>query len=154
MPYHNRVERAQAVTFAVRVLLGALFVFAGATKIGHFNDLAATIAGFRLLPAAVVGPFAVVLPFFEIGVGAYLALGLFTRAAGMVACAALVVYAGAIASAVIRHIPANCGCFGPQDRAAADWPHVFVDLALAAVCAIVAWRAPGSFALDRRMRNA
>jgi uncharacterized membrane protein YphA (DoxX/SURF4 family) len=146
--------RAETVTFAVRVLVGALFAIAGGTKVGHFNDMAAAIAGFRLLPAAVIAPLAVLLPFFEIGLGLYLMLGLLTRGSAIVAALQLTIYAGAIASAVVRHIPANCGCFGPQDQAKADWPHVVIDLALAAVCAIVAWRAPGTYALDRRLRNA
>ena len=144
----------QAVTFAVRVLIGALFAAAGAFKVGHFNDLATAIAGYRLLPEGVIGPLAVLLPFFEICLGAYLILGLFTRIAAWVGAAQLVIYAGAIASAVIRHIPANCGCFGPQETAPADWPHVAVDVALALVCALVALRAPGLFALDRRMKAA
>jgi uncharacterized membrane protein YphA (DoxX/SURF4 family) len=143
-----------AVTLIVRVLVGALFIAAGAAKVGHFNDLAAAIAGFRILPEPVIGPLAVLLPFFEIGLGLYLVAGLFTRAAASVGAVQLVIYAAAIASAVIRHIPANCGCFGPQDTAKADWPHVAADLALAAMCALVAWRAPGLFALDTRIRSA
>jgi len=142
-----------AVTLIIRVLTGALFIAAGASKAGHFKDLAAAIAGFRILPEAAVGPLAVVLPFFEIGLGLYLVAGLFTRAAAVVAAIQLVIYAAAIASAVVRHIPANCGCFGPQDTATADWPHVLADLALAAVCALLAWRAPGLLALDNRMRS-
>jgi uncharacterized membrane protein YphA (DoxX/SURF4 family) len=140
-----------AMTLIVRVLIGVLFLAAGASKLGHFNDLAAAIAGFRLLPGPLIGPLAVLLPFFEIGLGLYLAAGLFTRAAAIVAAAQLTLYGAAIASAVIRHIPANCGCFGPQDTARADWPHVAADLGLAAVCALLAWRAPGSYALDNRI---
>jgi len=142
-----------AMTLVVRLLIGGLFIAAGASKVGHFNDLASAIAGFRILPEAAVGPLAVVLPFLEIGLGLYLIAGLFTRVVAVIAAIQLVVYAGAIASAVIRHIPANCGCFGPQDTATADWPHVLADLALAAVCALLAWRAPGLFALDNRLRR-
>lgn len=149
--YHSGMA---AVTLIVRVLVGALFIAAGASKAGHFNDLAAAIAGFRLLPEPLVGPLAVLLPFFEIGLGLYLVAGLFTRAAAAIGAAQLTIYAIAIASAVIRHIPANCGCFGPQDTATADWPHVFTDLALAGICVIIAWRAPGPLALDNRMRSA
>jgi uncharacterized membrane protein YphA (DoxX/SURF4 family) len=143
----------QVVTLIIRVLVGALFIFAGASKMGHFNDLAAAIAGFRILPETVIGPLAVLLPFFEIALGLYLVAGLFTRGAAIVAAVQLAIYAAAIASAVIRHIPAACGCFGPQDTATADWPHAFADLALAAICALLAWRAPGLFALDTRMRS-
>jgi uncharacterized membrane protein YphA (DoxX/SURF4 family) len=142
-----------AITLIVRILVGALFVAAGALKVGHFNDLAAAIAGFRILPEGVIAPLAVILPFFELGLGAYLILGLFTRAAAIVAAIQLFVYSVAIASAVIRHIPANCGCFGPQDQAPADWPHVLVDLALSGICAAIAWRAPGLLALDQRIKR-
>lgn len=137
-----------------RIAIGLLLVAAGASKLGHFDDLAVAITGYRLLPPGVVAPLAILLPFFEIGLGFYLAGGLFTRGAAIVATVQFLVYAAAVASAVIRHIPANCGCFGPADTATADWRHVVVDLALAALCALVAWRAPGSWSLDRRMRRA
>ena len=96
-----------------RWLLGALLIWAGAFKVGHPETLASAIAGFRLLPPGVVAPLAVILPYFEILLGLYLIAGLFTRAAGWVAMVQFVVYAGAIASAVLRGIPANCGCLGP-----------------------------------------
>jgi hypothetical protein len=35
----------------------------------------------------------------------------------------------------------------------ASWPEVARDVALALVAAFVAWRAPGAFALDRRMEQ-
>ena len=141
-----------AAVFAMRVVLGGLLIVTGALKVGHAPDLAAAIAGFRLLPAGAVGPLALALPFFELLLGGYLVVGLFTRTAAIVAAVQFVIYAGAIASAVIRHIPANCGCFGPHDTAVADWPHVAFDLALALLSALVAYRAPGILAVDRRLR--
>ncbi len=141
-----------AAVFVMRVVLGGLLVVTGALKAGHAPDLAAAIAGFRLLPAGAVGPLALALPFFELLLGGYLVVGLFTRTAAIVAAVQFVIYAGAIASAVIRHIPANCGCFGPHDTAVADWPHVAFDLALALLSAFVAYRAPGILAIDRRLR--
>jgi uncharacterized membrane protein YphA (DoxX/SURF4 family) len=141
-----------AAIFVMRVLLGGLLLVTGALKVGHAPDLAAAIAGFRLLPAGAVGPLALALPFLELVLGGYLVVGLFTRTAAIVAAIAFVIYAGAIASAVVRHIPANCGCFGPHDTAVADWPHVAFDLALALASAFVAHRAPGILAVDRRLR--
>lgn len=135
-----------------RWLLGSLLIWAGALKIGHPAELASAIAGFRLLPAGIVAPLAVILPYFEVLLGLYLVAGLFTRVAGWLAAAQFVVYAAAIASAVLRGIPANCGCFGPGDTAVADWPHVAFDLALAAVATFIALRAPGALALDGRLR--
>jgi putative oxidoreductase len=140
-----------AVSLA-RWVLGAVLIWAGVSKIGHPEALASAIAGFRLLPAAVVAPLAVILPYFELLLGLYLVAGLFTRVAGWVAVVQFVIYAGAIASAVLRGIPANCGCFGPGDTSVADWPHVVFDLALAGIALFIALRAPGAFALDRRLR--
>ena len=142
-----------AAVFIIRVLLGGLLLAAGALKVGHGTELAATIASFRLLPAALAGPLALALPYFEILLGAYLVAGLFTRVVAIVCCVQFLCYAGAIGSAVVRHIAANCGCFGPNDGAVADWPHVGFDLALAAASAFVAYGAPGALAVDRRLRS-
>jgi uncharacterized membrane protein YphA (DoxX/SURF4 family) len=138
----------------IRLLLGALLVVAGALKVGHPAELASSIAGFRLLPAGVTGPLALALPYVELLLGGYLIAGLFTRTAAIVAAVQFVLYSAAIASAVLRHIPANCGCFGPGDAATADWPHVAMDLALAGASTFVAYGAPGALALDRKLRNA
>jgi uncharacterized membrane protein YphA (DoxX/SURF4 family) len=144
----------QVVVALARVLLGALLVVAGALKIGHAPDLAGAIAGFRLgLPPGFIAMLAVALPYFEVLLGAYLIVGLFTRMAGIVSAVQFVIYAAAIASAVVRNIPANCGCFGPGDAAVADWPHVAFDLVLAAVGIAIAAGAPGILALDRRLRS-
>jgi putative oxidoreductase len=144
----------EVAVFVVRIVLGGLLLVAGALKVAHPAELAAAIAGFRLLPAAIVGPLALALPWLELLLGGYLVAGLFTRSVAAVVAAQFLIYAGAVASAVARHIPADCGCFGPNDTAVADWPHVAFDLFLAAASAFVALRGPGPFALDRRMRNA
>jgi uncharacterized membrane protein YphA (DoxX/SURF4 family) len=138
----------------VRLLLGGLLIVAGALKVGHPSDLAATIAGFRLLPPVVVGPLALALPYVELVFGAYLVVGLLTRIVAAIVTLQFLLYAGAIASAVLRGIPANCGCFGPNDASAADWPHVAFDVVLAAASAFVAYYAPGARALDRRISRA
>jgi uncharacterized membrane protein YphA (DoxX/SURF4 family) len=141
-----------AAVFVLRLLIGGLLLGAGLLKIGHAPELAAAVASFRLLPPAVVAPLALALPFFEVLLGGYLAIGLFTRVAGWAATVQFVAYAAAIGSAVARHIPANCGCFGPADSAPADWPHVAFDLGLALASAVIAYGAPGALALDRRLR--
>ncbi len=143
-----------AAVFVLRLLIGGVLLVGGALKVGHPTELAAAIAGFRMLPAAVTGPLALALPYIELLLGAYLVMGLFTRAAAAIAAAQFLLYASAIASAIVRHIPANCGCFGPNDAAVADWPHVALDLGLCLGSALVAWGAPGAWAIDRRFRSA
>jgi uncharacterized membrane protein YphA (DoxX/SURF4 family) len=147
-------EIVEAAVLIIRVLVGALLVVAGAVKVGHPAELAASIAGFRLLPAAIVGPLALALPYVELVLGAYLVAGLFTRTVAALAAIQFLCYGGAIASAVVRHISASCGCFGPNDSAVADWPHVAFDLTLAVASAFVAYGAPGALAVDRKLRSA
>jgi len=142
-----------ALVFALRLVIGVLLLVAGALKIGHAPDLAASIAGFRLLPATVIGPLALALPFFEFMLGLYLVLGLFTRVVAAIACAQFLAYGSVVASAVLRHIPADCGCFGPGDIAVADWPHAGFDLLLALASAFIAYGAPGALAADRTLRT-
>ncbi|MGC8484653.1 MAG: MauE/DoxX family redox-associated membrane protein [Candidatus Baltobacteraceae bacterium] len=137
----------------LRIALGLLLAISGALKVGHAVELASAIAAFRLLPAAAIAPVAVALPFFEIFVGLYLILGLLTRWAALMAMLQFVLYGTAVASAVLRGLALNCGCFGPADRATTDWPHVAFDFGLALCAAFVAFFAPGYLALDRRISS-
>jgi uncharacterized membrane protein YphA (DoxX/SURF4 family) len=138
--------------FVLRVALGALLLVAGALK-AHDGvaQTASTIAGYRILPPFAVAPLALFLPYFEIGLGAYLILGLFTRSSGYIAAAQFAVFAAAVASLVVRGIPANCGCFGAGTNMPPSWGHVAVDLVLAGAAVLVAQRGPGAAALDARL---
>ena len=142
------------VVLILRVVLGAIFVVAGGSKIGHAADFAAQIAGFRILPPAVIAPMALVLPFLEVLLGAYLIVGLFTRASAWVAAALLLAFDGAIASAVVRGMSVSCSCFGPSDKTVTTWSEVARDAIFVLLAVIVALRAPGTLALDRRIGNA
>lgn len=137
----------------LRVAVGVLFIRAGGAKIGHADVFAAQIAAFALVPHALIAPVALLLPFFEVGLGAYLVLGLYTRIAAIVAVVQLAIFATAIGSAVARGLSLSCGCFGPGDKSVTSWPEVARDLAFAVVAAFVAWQAPGMLALDRRIGN-
>ena len=144
----------EIAVLTARVMVGGLLVATGALKVGHPAALAAAVASFRLLPPAVVGPMALALPYVELLVGLYLLAGLFTQIAAVVAAVQFLAYGSAVASAVVRHIPAGCGCFGPHDTAVADWPHAAFDLVLAIVAGFIARYAPGALALDRRFVRA
>jgi putative oxidoreductase len=143
-----------AIVLLLRVVLGAILIVAGASKVGHAAEFAAQIAGFRLLPQPVIAPLALLLPFLEILTGGYLILGLFTRAAAWVATVMFAVFDLAIASAVVRGMTVSCGCFGPNDRTVTTWAEVARDAVFVILAVVVALRAPGMLALDRRIGNA
>ena len=141
--------------FISRVVVGGVLLAAGALKFGHFDSLASTMAAFRLplLTPQVIAPLSIAIPCLEVLLGLYLLLGLFTRVAALAAAAEFLLFAAAIASLVVRGIPAACGCFGPGDTRPASWEEVARDLILAVLAAFIAWRAPGAWALDRRIRG-
>ena len=138
-----------------RAIVGGTLLAAGALKIGHFDSLASTIAAYRIpfLSPAIIAPLSVAIPLVEVLLGAYILIGLYTRTAAALALCEFAIFAAAVASVVIRHIPAPCGCFGPGDTRPASWVEVARDLALALIAALIIWRAPGVLSVDRRMRS-
>src|ERR1700722_8809120 len=92
------------IILVLRLALGAVFLAAGALKVGHADVFASEIAGFQFLPMPLIAPFALLLPFLELMIGAYLVVGLSTRLAAAFAAFEMAVFAGAIASAVLRGI--------------------------------------------------
>ncbi len=150
----NRSDRAIGIAVLVlRVVIGGIFIVAGAGKVGHPADFAAQIAGFQLVPRGVIAPMAIVLPYLEILLGGYLVLGLFTRAAAWCAVALLALFDAAIASAVVRGMTVSCGCFGPTDKTVTTWAEVARDAIFVVLAIVIALRAPGTLALDRRIGN-
>ena len=143
-----------AAVLILRVGLGAIFIVAGASKAGHAAEFAAQIAGFRLLPQAVIIPLAMVLPYLEILLGGYLIVGLFTRVTAWLAVVLFALFDLAIASAVVRGMTVSCGCFGPNDTTVTTWTEVARDAVFVVLAVVVALRAPGMLALDRRIGNA
>jgi len=135
--------------FALRLALGGLLLVAGVLK-AHDGptSTAITIAGYRLLPQPLVAPLGVALPYAEIMLGAYLAAGLFTRIVAWIAAGQFALFAIAVGSLVVRHIAADCGCFGSALPTPPSWAHVGFDVALALGAAAIALRAPGAFAVD------
>jgi uncharacterized membrane protein YphA (DoxX/SURF4 family) len=141
------------MVLVLRVAIGAIFVVAGASKVGQPALFAAQIAGFQLLPEPVIAPLAVMLPYWEILLGGLLIAGLFTRIAGWVAVILLAAFDVAIASAVMRGMSVSCGCFGPNDATVTTWTEVARDAVFVALALVVALRPPGTLALDRRIRS-
>jgi uncharacterized membrane protein YphA (DoxX/SURF4 family) len=138
--------------FALRLALGGLLIVAGVLKAHDGPAATATsIAGYRILPPSVVAPLGVALPYVEILLGGYLVAGLFTRVAAWVASVQFVVFSFAVASLVVRKIPADCGCFGSGIPTPPSWGHVAGDVALAVAATAVALFAPGAIAVDRRL---
>ena len=98
--------------FAVRLGAAAVWIFAGAAKIPQIQSFRVLVQRYGILPDALSGPFSYILPFFELAIGLYLAMGLFVRGTALVGTVLFAVFLAAQASAWIRGISLDCGCFG------------------------------------------
>jgi uncharacterized membrane protein YphA (DoxX/SURF4 family) len=129
-----------------RLVLGAVFVVAGALKVPDPAAAVRAVRAYQLLPESLVAPVAFGLPVVEIAVGLALLLGVFVRTAAVASAALLVVFLGAVGSAWARGLQIDCGCFGNGGQVAAGetaYPfEVLRDIALLLVAlALARWPA-------------
>lgn len=96
----------------LRVVAAMAFTYAGLVKMRSPQVFADDIAGFRLLPGALVVPLALALPIFELGTGIWLFSGLKVRSSAFCGLAGTTIFLLALVSAAVRGLPVECGCFG------------------------------------------
>src|SRR5215831_3354117 len=85
-----------------RLLLGVVWIIAGALKVGDLTESGRAVVAYRLLPPSFATAFGSVLPFLEIAVGLLLVVGLAVRLSAVVSALLLVVYIIGIASVWAR----------------------------------------------------
>ena len=105
---------------AVRLFLAGVFAVAGWPKLIHSEDTVRSVRGFQILPESLVPTFAYVLPVVELAVALLLVVGLFTRISALVYAAMMAMFLGGIASAWVRGLPIDCGCFGSAGTLVTD----------------------------------
>lgn len=121
----------------LRVLLAAIFLYAGVSKLADVRTFASDVANYRMLPPIVVGAFAAAMPGVEVACGLGLLYGRTARAAALLATALLVAFTAAAVQALARDINIDCGCFGSV-RAPVTVLTVARDLALVLAALVVA----------------
>ena len=98
---------------AVRWVLAGIFVYSGSVKLVDPSRFAEIIAGFGLLPAALIYPLAVLLPVIELVAG----IGLVFTLRGSLPTIAvmLVIFIAVLLYGIHLGLDIDCGCFGPED---------------------------------------
>ena len=105
-------SRRDYIVLGVSLAVAAVFIYAGVDKLRDPLQFADSIAAFAILPAILINLLAFGLPPFEIACGLLL-LGPRTRRVGALAVAALtIIFFTALASALLRGLTLDCGCFG------------------------------------------
>jgi len=134
------------------LIVGALFVFAGLTKIVEFQPLrwvdpmefARAIDNYKILPWSISVRLAFYLPWLEILCGFALLLRRLYSGALALVLALMCVFIVASIVAKARGLDITCGCFGHvSDKLSFAW-HMVLDLAIVALL-IGLWRHAAAF---------
>ena len=130
---------------ALRVILGAVFIYASYTKLRQSWLLfALSIDSYQLLPEWAVYTLARTLPLFELALGVLLIAGVALRYLSLVAAAILALFFSVMVVSYFRGAGIDCGCFGVgEPLSAKTLARDGVLLAAAIVLVVRSWRAPG-----------
>jgi uncharacterized membrane protein YphA (DoxX/SURF4 family) len=132
----NRVFRA--VVLALRVALGAVFVYAAWTKLRQPWELfAMSIDAYKVLPYWAVLAVARALPWAEMLIGLALMAGRWLRVSAAAASLMLLMFFALMVRAYAKGMQIDCGCFGLGDPISART--LARDGSLLAGCVFLTW---------------
>jgi putative oxidoreductase len=129
----------------LEVVLGGLFLYAGLQKYLNAYEFAEAVLAYQLLPVALVGAAAAVLPWVEISAGLCLVVGLKRRSCLILLGGLVAGFLIAIFITMARGLNIDCGC-GLFFQRQAGWGAVAQDLVLLVwVVGLYGWerRLPG-----------
>jgi uncharacterized membrane protein YphA (DoxX/SURF4 family) len=109
------VKRSGRISYHLcRLLLGSLFIWAGAVKALDVPAFAGQVAAYKLLPYAWNYAAAAALPYVELLAGFLLLANLRTKPTALLAGLLNAVFIVVLASVLVRGLNIDCGCFGPD----------------------------------------
>jgi putative oxidoreductase len=121
--------RNRPLLLVLRVVLGGLFVYAGAVKIADPLGFAEDIRNYRLVGQTLSFAVALVLPWLEVLAGAFLIAGVWKRGAALAITVLLVFFVVLTLVTMARGLDVDCGCFGSLSRKS-GWSVVLEDLGM------------------------
>jgi len=135
------VIRNRWVLLLLRVIVGGVFIWAGALKIADPLGFAQSIKNYQVIPHSLAFLIAVVLPWVEVLSGAFLIIGFFRRSSALLISLLLAGFIGLVALALARGIDTSCGCFGSLSRRA-DFSLILTDAVLLAFALCIFFARP------------
>ncbi len=100
------------ISTVFRFVLAGVWLYAGVIKLTQPGGARDAVIAYRVFPASSVDFLGWLLPAIEVGLGALLLLGLFTRAASIASALLFTTFIILISSVWIRGYSIDCGCFG------------------------------------------
>lgn len=125
-------------------------MYASVVKIPHPREFALAIENYHILPFSYSLPLALILPWLEAICGSFIILGLFTRTGAGVILVLLLVFIGALASALFRGLDIACGCFDLKSKPSSAWGlinYIFRDIILVFFACLIITSSANKFSL-------
>jgi protein-disulfide isomerase/uncharacterized membrane protein YphA (DoxX/SURF4 family) len=145
------------VATAARLLLAAVWLYAGLSKLSDPGQFLVAVNAYQLLPDWIARAVAYGLPVFEIGLGLLLLAGLATRIAATISAGLLVVFLIGVISAAARGLSIDCGCFGGGGAVGAGQTRYGLEIArdtgLLIVSAFLVWWPVSRYSADEAVRD-
>jgi len=117
----------------VRIALGVIFIYAALLKIADPVTFAGSVAAYQILPYFASYLTAATLPFVELTCGILLVTGYRVRGAALIVAAMNLVFIAALASAIVRGLDIDCGCFKQGGEKTTPWTALGRDLVFLAM---------------------
>jgi putative oxidoreductase len=111
MKSHQEVSLRQILMTLLRVLLGVVLTYASIEKLADPDAFAVSISNYRIVTAVPALLLATVLPWIELLCGLAFLFGLWVQGTALLTFSMLVVFTGAVVSALLRGLDISCGCF-------------------------------------------
>lgn len=108
----------RALLLIGRVLLAAIFIYAGYAKLREpWLQFAVSISTFKLVPDNLLEPMARTLPWFELALGLAILSGVLLRWSALIASLLLALFFGVLIRSYAMGLQVDCGCFGSGEAA-------------------------------------
>ena len=134
---------AKIVWRAIAILIGGLFVYAGAVKIIDPVEFARDIDNYKMLPWQPSVWLALYLPWLEILCGLALITRILFRGAVFIVTGLMIVFIVASIVAKARGLDVSCGCFGHASQHLNFTWHLVLDFLLLGGLLLL-WRRPAT----------
>jgi cobalt-zinc-cadmium efflux system protein len=112
----------------IRLILGGIFIVAGAPKIFYPTEFAEALFNYQMLPDVLINVVAIALPWVEVIVGGMLIVGLWLPGAVLIYNGLMISFIATLSYNAYRGLDIHCGCFSPGSGETISFETVLRDI--------------------------
>ena len=133
----KRILSNPFIILASRIILGLIFIMAAAGKISSPASFAQEVNNYAFLPYYTINIMAIFLPWIELIAGIFLISGVRIKASSAIAGSLLIIFIIAVASAMIRGLNIDCGCYSHIINDPVGWRKIFENVGQLALALLI-----------------